>query len=167
MLYFFAFLQHLCTKYTHNDNTFLLSNKNISSYTVYNWEKNDKHPVRVGLYNCLHGVTSVLLSAKYDEIETQLVDDFKASFRSGDKKRMKRTATLLSHFKAWCPHHPHVTPPPPHAALTLQGITPTWPPHDRAPRMTPALLSHFNVSPQRDLKAYDIKFRYYGVVLLC
>ena len=41
----------------------------------------------------------VNLSAKYDQIERDLIDDFKIAHHGGEKKKMKRIAAVLSHFK--------------------------------------------------------------------
>ena len=38
-------------------------------------------------------------SAKYDEVESCLIDEFREAFRNGDKRKMKRTAAVISHFK--------------------------------------------------------------------
>ena len=38
-------------------------------------------------------------AAKYEEIETCLIDEFREAFHKGDRRKMKRTAAVLSHFK--------------------------------------------------------------------
>ncbi|KAI0217580.1 Exocyst complex component 5 [Lamellibrachia satsuma] len=41
------------------------------------------------------------ISAKYEEIETCLIDEFREAFHKGDRRKMKRTAAVLSHFKGY------------------------------------------------------------------
>ena len=40
-----------------------------------------------------------VISAKYDQIERDLIEDFKIAHHDGKKKEMKKTAAVLSHFK--------------------------------------------------------------------
>ena len=39
------------------------------------------------------------IEAKYNDIERSLLDDFRRAYTDGDKKKMKRLASILANFK--------------------------------------------------------------------
>jgi len=42
-----------------------------------------------------------VFSDKYDQIENELIEEFRIAHREGDRRKMKRCASVLSNFKVY------------------------------------------------------------------
>lgn len=50
-------------------------------------------------YYDVFGLIFHIFSDKYDQIENELIEEFRIAHREGDKRKMKRCASVLSNFK--------------------------------------------------------------------